>query len=488
MKYPILLCVLATMGSNTLQAGIVLEDTPQDVAPIIKPIDVPNPKDASAANAGKTVPVTDSVRFLNNDTLHGSFIGSEKEGVVRWQSLEAKDPILFQTANLSEIKLDSHHPPAGVKPPAHAVILTNNDELPGNLVSMDDKVLVLETWYAGNLSIPRMMVKSILPLKTSASLLYEGPTGMEGWTVGPRGMNSKSWIYRDGAFISTNYGIIGRDVKLPNLASVEFDLVARGNSQMSVCLYSDRTDNMSNCYMFQINGGFIYLQRFSQNGSSGFGEQVQMRGDLMRRDKMHIAIHANKDTKTIWLYVNGNVVKQWTDPAEWAGKGTSLLFMSQPGMFVRVSNIKVNTWDGQVADARVASAKSKEDNIKMENQDKVSGKLKSIENGKAIFASSYADLTIPLDRVEQITMSSETTDVAKRGPGDVRAYFAGRGSITMALESWDGKQVAASSANFGKAVFSPDAFQRLQFNLNKQPAAGDNDLEVDPGGDGGDSN
>ena len=36
--------------------------------------------------------------------------------------------------------------------------------------------------------------------------------------------------------------------------------------------------------------------------------------------------------------------------------------------------------------------------MKLENQDKVSGKLKSIEKGRALFKSSYADLTIPLER------------------------------------------------------------------------------------------
>ena len=106
----------------------------------------------------------------------------------------------------------------------------------------------------------------------------------------------------------------------------------------------------------------------------------------------------------------------------------------------------------------------------MENQDKVSGKLKSIEDGKALFTSSYADLTVPLDRIEEINMSSEGADQAKRNAGDIRAFFADRGSITMQLESWDSKQATATSPNFGKATFSSDAFLRLQFNLNRQPS------------------
>ena len=146
---------------------------------------------------------------------------------------------------------------------------------------------------------------------------------------------------------------------------------------------------------------------------------------------MHIGIRVNKAAKTIWLYVNGTMVKQWTDPADFAGTGTKMIFSSQQGMYAKVSNIKVSAWDGKLEDAHAAADQSKEDSIKMANSDKVSGKLKKIEDGKVIFASSYADLTIPLDRIEQIDMSTQGADKPKQNPNDVRAYFADRGSITM---------------------------------------------------------
>lgn len=485
MKQSLILCLLLALGASRVNAGIILDDAPQDAAPA-KSIDVPNPRD-SAGGDRHSGAVTDVLRFLNGDTLHGKFAGYEKAAGLRWQSLEAKDPIAFNPGNIQEIKLDSLKPPANATPPTQAVTLTNNDEIPGNLVSMDDKTLVLDTWYAGKLTIPRPMIKSIVPLKVSTSVLYQGPTGLDGWTVGPRGNRERSWTYRDGSLVAMNYGLVGRDVKLPPLAAVDFDFICRGNSQMGVSLYAEKSDNMSNSYGLQIGNGYVYFQRYSNEGSNSFGEQIPMRGDMMRRDRTHVSIRANKETKTFWLFLNGNLVKTWTDPAaEFAGKGTALVFTSQQGTYVKISNIVVASWDGQVESVKVAD-KPKEDSIKMANQDKVSGKLKSIENGKALFASSYADLTIPLDRVEIITMSTEGTDLAKRGTSDVRAYFAGRGSITMTLESWDGKEAVSTSPNFGKATFAPAAFQRLKFNLNRQPAASDFSSDTESSGDGDDS-
>ena len=162
-------------------------------------------------------------------------------------------------------------------------------------------------------------------------------------------------------------------------------------------------------------------------------------------------------------------MRQLTDPGEFAGTGSSLIFNAQSGTYVKFSNIKVTVWNGQLDQPHDANTKTKEDGINLTNQDKVSGKLKSIENGKAQFASTYAELTIPLDRVDEILMATEGADQPKRNAGDVKAFFANRGSLTMQLEQWDGKQAVASSPNFGKATFSPDAFQRIVFNL-EQPA------------------
>ncbi|HWB57837.1 MAG TPA: hypothetical protein VG733_00015 [Chthoniobacteraceae bacterium] len=471
-----LCCVLLALdlGMGPARAGIILDDSPQDSTAPTNPTTPPKPGDTSTPDKPAT---PDLLRFSNKDTLHGAFLSFDKDGV-HWKSVESKDPIVFQTGNVTEVKLDSHKPPANTPSPNQAIALTNGDVLPGTLVTLDDKSLILDTWYAGKITIPRSMVKGITPLKGGAGTLYEGPTGMEGWTLGNNGNRAKSWSYRDGALIATSYGTIGRDMKLPDASSISFDLLSRGQNQLSVCIYCDQVENIGNCYMFQINNNYVYLQRYSRNGMSMIGEQqpVMLRGAMMRSDKLHFDIKVNKATKTIWLYVNGNLLKQWTDPGEFAGSGTKMIFSSQQGMYAKVSNIKVTTWDGKPDEAAADAGKQKEDSIKMANSDRVSGKLKSIADGKAVFASSYADLTIPLDRIEQIDMSSVGADQPKKNANDVRAYFADRGSVTMELQSWDDKHVIASSPNFGTVTFSPDAFQRLLFNLGSQPAA-------DEGGD-----
>jgi hypothetical protein len=119
--------------------------------------------------------------------------------------------------------------------------LTNQDELSGQLTGFDSERLVLDTWYAGALMIPRKMVQFIQPKQLPAPPLFAGPTGLEGWTIGKVSStvsDAGQWRYKDGAFYATQAASIARDVKLPGTAILEFDLAARQLS-FGGCLCTD---------------------------------------------------------------------------------------------------------------------------------------------------------------------------------------------------------------------------------------------------------
>jgi len=456
--------LLALLAATPAWARIVVDDTAPEPAPENTGIHVPSPTD-TAGGKPQAAPAQDTLSFLNKDQLHGTLLGIDPQTGLKWQSPEAHDPIVFKGDHISEIKLDSHKLHADSHA-AERIGLTNGDEFPGNIITLDGTSLVLDTWYAGRLSIPRTMLRRIIPMSESNSSLYEGPTTIDDWTVGRVGAG-RSWTFRDGSLIGSNYGTIGRDMKLPDLSDIEFDIVLRGNCQLSIGIYSDRADNFGNCYMLQLSNGYTELQRYSPNGGSSDLGNTQSQ-NLMRHDKSHIELRTNKDKKTIWLLVDGKMVKEWNDPAGFNGEGGNIIFSCQPGTFVKVSNIKVSKWDGKFDDSSGTLAKTDSDTVQLANEDKVTGHLLSIEDGKGKFTSSYADLSIPLDRISQIDLATDHTDQAKSAPSDVRAYFAGGGSVTMQLMQWDDKGCTGASPNFGKASFSPDAFAKILFNLPTQ--------------------
>jgi hypothetical protein len=481
-RLPTLLAMLALLVATPSWARIVVDDDAPEPAPEKPGIHVPNPEDTGGGNA--SAPLQDTLSFLNKDQLHGVLLAIDQDSGLHWRSPEARDPIIFRTGQLSQVKLDAHKPPHSI-PAAQRIGLTNGDEFPGNIVSLDDKTLLLDTWYAGRLTLPRSMLRRITPLSDANASIYEGPTGLDGWTVGRMGAG-RSWSFRDGSLIGSNYGTIGRDVKLPDLSAIAFDLVLRGNSPFSIGIYSDHADNFGNCYMLQLSSGYTELQRYSRIGGSNDLGSAQMQ-NVMRHDKSHIELRTNKDKKSIWLLVDGKMVKEWNDPAEFNGGGGNLIFSCQPGTYVKISNIKVSKWDGKFDDSSNALVKTSDDTVQLANEDKVTGHLESILDGKAKFSSSYAELNIPLDRVEQIDLATAHAGEAKASPSDVRAYFPDGGSLTMQLKQWDSKGCTGSSPNFGTANFSPDAFARIMFNLPAQQQnddTDDSDLDSDSGDQG----
>ena len=456
------------------RARIVVDDNAPE-QPAEAGIHVPGPGDATGGGSPAS---QETVSFLNKDQLHGSLISIDESSGVHWQSPEAGEPIVFKTGQVAEIKLDAQRP-SNAPVSAERIGLTNGDEFPGNIVSLDGNTLVLDTWYAGRLSIPRAMLRSIIPLSGGDSVVYEGPTGLDGWSTGRTGIE-RSWSFRDGALIGTNYCTIGRDVKLPDMSSLEFDLVLRGNSQFSVGIYSDRTDTFGNCYMLALSAGYIEMQRFSRTGGSSDLGSAQMQ-NVVRNDKSHVEIRTNKEKKSIWLLIDGKIVKEWSDPAEFNGGGGNIVFSCQPGTYVRLTDIKVSKWDGKFDESASPEAQSDEDAVQLANEDRVSGHLEAIQDGKAKLSSAYAELSIPIDRIDQVDFAAAHADQAKPDPSDVRAYFPEGGSVTMQLNQWDEKGATGSSPNFGKASFSPGAFARILFNL---PAQQQNQDANDSGADG----
>jgi hypothetical protein len=195
----------------------------------------------------------------------------------------------------------------------------------------------------------------------------------------------------------------------------------------------------------------------------------------------------NKEQRAIALLVDGHLAQQWRDPAEFAGKGTGVVFYPQGGGMVRISNIRITEWDGRIEEGGGTATKTKEDTIKLANNDKVSGTLQTIQDKKIAFATSYATLDIPMERVQEIELAGAKSEIIKPSVGDLRLYFADRGSVTVRLDRWDRTQVTGTTSSCGKVKFSPAAFQLIQFNPDKEKNldSGGSSGEGDEGGDEG---
>jgi hypothetical protein len=185
----------------------------------------------------------------------------------------------------------------------------------------------------------------------------------------------------------------------------------------------------------------------------------------------------DKTKKAITLLIDGEMVRQWTDPAGFAGGGKSIIFSPQPQNGMRISNIRISEWDGAVPQSIVSNSggDTKEDLVRFVNGDKVSGKLRSIARGSMKFEAAYAVMDIPLDRVSEIRMASSGLERARRNKNDIRATFPEKGALTIQLIRIEKNMLTGSSENFGQVGMPLEAFKALDLNIYREKTPADED-------------
>ena len=73
--------------------------------------------------------------------------------------------------------------------------------------AIKDDTLRFQSWFGDDVQAQLPALDAILFSARSYNLLYEGPTGTNGWRIG---RNPRSWEYKDGAFIANGADLLGR--------------------------------------------------------------------------------------------------------------------------------------------------------------------------------------------------------------------------------------------------------------------------------------
>jgi hypothetical protein len=421
---------------------------------------------------------SDCLFFRNGDTLYGKLVAVDPPDLVRWQHPDVSDPIDFNADRVLQIDFPQQSSPARHLDFPCSITLANGDALSGNFVSCDRQTVILDTWYAGLLQLPRRGVLSVA-FVSRAPALFDGITGMDGWTRG-KGVeafsgNAGDWVYRHGGFYADKPASIARDVKLPPLADIEFDLAWKGTLNLAVALYTDslqpilltekdKGPDFGGFYSLRfLNSVFITLWPIRKN------EPQRTLGDLVvpslnNKDRVHVGVRASKEDRRIALYLDGSLVRDWIDPAGFVGEGTGVRFVQNSTSPVKLSNLRVTKWNGVLDQGDTVSTEDPaHDTVSVDSGAKVSGAVDTIARGRISLLTTNGMTPIALTRANAIEFARARSQPFKPAAGSVRATFAQGGVVTFELLSWRPDGVVVVSPDFGKATFDPAAFSRLQF-------------------------
>ncbi len=126
----------------------------------------------------------DVLRFTNGDQLHGTYQGIGENAGIIWNRDDLAAPISLKAENVRHIVLAEASAQKQTATAAHSyVTLSNGDQIPGEIVKLDDTSILLRGAVTGEMTLPLASIAEICPNPFGGKLLYAGPFSPEGWEV-----------------------------------------------------------------------------------------------------------------------------------------------------------------------------------------------------------------------------------------------------------------------------------------------------------------
>lgn len=418
----------------------------------------------------------DSLLFSNGDYLYGKLVSIGAQRDIRWQHPDAKEPIEFKSTNITQIDLATARRMNDDSNTCHVEFI-NNDGLKGSLASCDKDTISLNTSYAGQLRLKRAMLESLVIVPPPQPALFEGPTEIESWTHGksvavPMG-DSGQWTFRNGGFFATKASSIAKDLHLPDMAQIEFDLVWKATLHVAIALYTDSLQPVSlaakesaphfgGFYSFQVNSSYLDMMPIKQNDPLKSLGAIAVPA-LMQRNRAHFDLRCSKKDRKIALLINGVLVKEWIDNDGFAGEGTAMRFVHQGQGSVKLSNIRIRPWDGNLEQPSPAPAHRVTDSVRVADGTRLTGTVQNIADGKLAIATGTSTIHVALDQLRQIDFASQNLTVPETNSQPIKVLLSSGYTVSGQLESWTAEAMTLKSPVFGEAKFEPKAVSRLQF-------------------------
>lgn len=420
-----------------------------------------------------------TVTFSNGDRLSGTPLSLKQDKLLHWQSASfVEGDIRIHTESIDSIVLSNSSPTQSESDGAATRLQfyphydRSHDTLHGNLTSLAEESIVLDTWYAGPLTLKRSMLKAI-EVSRNHPAIYAGPGALSTWTIlGPQ----DSWTQKREKLFSKSEGSIAKEFPgLPKTYVLSFilEFPFPPSFQTIFSANSGNTTTPSNGYTLFFSPHSVRLSRRFENASSNLNtiEPPQL-PFLEELEEVHIDLYIDQENGQFTLYFNEAEVCQWQDDTpipvdKW------LHFSSKRQSQQTLSRLFLRSWDGQLPrssqDNERASLGTDLPLIELQNGDTIAGTPQNIENGSLVIETEFTPLSVPIERLRSLEVTPyENREEPRMWKGDVRAFFHEGGHVTLRLSEITSETITGYSQIFGDATFKLAAFSRVEFNPYKK--------------------
>lgn len=423
-------------------------------------------------------PIEQSLHFNNGDSLKGQLVRMSPTNGVFWYRPEQKQPIRFATSNIAEIFLGDRAAYDAPDAPARTLIrFANGDELVGNLVSITNDSVQLDTTYAGRLTLPRNSVASLLPRANTAGVIYDGVRDGSTWTHGDmsavQGVPVGRWRFHNASLYSGAASSVAKNLNLPDEIRMDFDLYWSDLFSLAIGLHTDSLEPISlNARELEPDFAPFYSLWISPTATQlrvvpKAGPIRQLGSVFMRlppgTNQVPFSVFASKRRNSVTIMAAGRVVHDWIDPNGWSAGGKGIRFVHQGYGNVRIANLRVTKWDGKNMAAATLPPNPDVDVLLIDGTSALGGQLSGYTNGTFHFATGGQIRQVPFSRLTQAAFATKRLRPPPPDSDAVQVAFNGIGRLHGDLLSWDAKTAVLETQLFGKVAIRAQALGRIRF-------------------------
>ena len=322
----------------------------------------------------------DEITLKNKDLFIGKVIAL-KDGFIELNSPHSEAPLKIINKDL--VQLNFAETDTGELPKNSQILnLRNGDHFPGEITSLSETHLGFKTWFAGTLEVPRTLVDSVHFGVTPQRTISRGPKNIKDWFQD----NDRGWSISDGVMTSSKAAFIGKNLSLTENFIFSVNLAWKTTPSLRIHLCSDQlkptNKKVGDSYMITVNTSGIDVKRMIPESNTGrtlitHSTNLQNKGSK----KIHLELRANRKTRSLQLYLDGNKLEQGIDPEE-PPSGTHILFQSLSSTRgnTLISDLVIQEWDASTQHQRIEPRDGDDkDTLSVDDGDRFSGKIISYD-------------------------------------------------------------------------------------------------------------
>lgn len=458
---------------------------------------------ACAGSASAESGITATLDYADGNILSGNILKFNEDNTLDFSSPNLDGQNTLKTDTLLSARLATIPPEEKSE---HYVLATINnhyqdeqhrDTIRGSLVSIGDDKIVIDTAFAGRLSLDRRMVMG-LEFFTSSPVLYDGPDDLKKWTFSS-GKKDTSWEQQGQYFVARGNSAIAREIKTTPTVHISYTINWKGRGTYRFLFFSNDGTSISPDTRFELSvtsATYLRLSRYSNVNNRNENIFQRSYTALRNQDQATFDIYLDRTgEKPSALFIDGKILHTWTEEKGALSPGDWFQFCPEEPSPLRLTDFSVRQWDGKLPKGEMAVAddgevvptpnaanpdddfdKMEGQHIQLKNGDTIIGKIREVTEGRLLAETAYGDIAIPIQRASNIGLDQEEKHEPRMFKNEIRAWFHDGEFITLQLISQNGDKMRASAQVFGEAEFDLNAFSRIDFNIWRR------DLEPDRNG------